>query len=135
MKTQTPAEITDIADVQLRVEHMRREGLCIFRTDDTRHWTLKEDAGPLATIGGAHTGGPEAFGGHIPDTYANLFTAAPAMLKALEGMVNEYVATYGDEGDDAPDTVKAAIAAAAQARRTRRSDQDAAAVSDDPTGI
>ncbi len=45
----------DIADVELTVEQLRREGLCIFRSDDKRHWTAKEDAGPLATIGGFHT--------------------------------------------------------------------------------
>ncbi len=130
----------DIADVELTVEQLRREGLCIFRSDDERHWTAKEDAGPLATVGGFHTRSGEAFGGYAPMHFADLFCAAPALLKALEGMVDEYVATYGDEGDDAPETVKAAQAAIEAARKHQRQGErmrasDAAAVSDSKTGV
>ena len=38
------------------------------------------------------------------------------LLAALEGMVTAYIYTYGDEGDDAPETIKAAHAAIAKAR-------------------
>lgn len=46
---------------------------------------------------------------------ARLIAAAPDLLAALRDMVANYVDTYGDEGDDAPATVKAALAAIAKA--------------------
>lgn len=47
---------------------------------------------------------------------ARLIAAAPELLAALQAMVDNYVDTYGDEGDDAPGSIKTARAAIAKAR-------------------
>lgn len=141
----------DIADVELTVEQLRREGLCIFRSDDERHWAAKEDAGPLATVGGFHTRSHEAFGGHAPMDYADLFCAAPALLKALELLVDaidemQIAAAIGNL-DLATDKMRAILplrtsarAAIEVARKHQRQGErmrasDAAAMSDSKTGV
>ncbi len=141
----------DIADVELTVEQLRREGLCIFRSDDKRHWTAKEDAGPLATVGGFHTRSGEAFGGYAPMHFADLFCAAPALLRALELLVDaidemQIAAATGNLNlvTDKMRAVlplrtkaRAAIEAARKHQRQgeRMRDSLAAAVSDSKTGV
>lgn len=61
----------------------------------------------------------DAKGAHIATVYAatqgDLIAAAPDLRAALQTMVDNYLETYGDEGEDAPASVKAALAAIAKA--------------------
>lgn len=76
--------ITDIADTELHVVHMRREGLAICDFDQAhfdRNFVRLVDRSPIATVGGPLCEGAKDYGAQA---WADLFTAAPAMLRALE---------------------------------------------------
>ena len=46
---------------------------------------------------------------------ARLIAAAPELLEALSAVTNNYIDTYGDEGNDAPESIKVALATIAKA--------------------
>lgn len=78
----------------------------------------------LSVIGGGHVAtvwsGVRAGAKHTPTMEAvrknaALFAAAPKLLAALQLMVANYEECYGDEGKDAPESVKQAKAAIAAA--------------------